>query len=212
LQCIALTGGCVGASLSVHVRDARRHRPIANASVLLYDSLDDPCEHSASGGQLSSGDGAAHVQTRWCGRAKLVVAAAGYTPVSRELDTCDTHTLRVVLARLPAEPTDAADSAVATASAFVAALRAGDKLTLQRLLADANDASLYTGHPMSSHGRQCAVRFVRASRGPETRVEFASYCDTGCHESWVVRVTRHGEEWRVRALTVGPLTAQQPAR
>lgn len=201
----ALWVGCVGAQFNVHVREARLPKPIPDASVLLYDVTDDPCSNSASGGKLSNDTGDAWIEARWCGLAKLVVAARGYTPVTRRFDSCNAKSVIVDLPRFAPEPSGSADLAATTSREFLSALLARDQAAVERLLADPGGAPLYLTGGVASRGPPESIRFVKMQTGEEPAVQFDLYYENGCRESWFVRLVRRADAYLVAEVTGGSL-------
>jgi hypothetical protein len=92
-----LSVGCGGTDLRVQVLRAHDRRPVADASVLLYDIHDEPCRDNASGGQLTDERGEAEVKAPFCGSTKLWVSAEGFEQVIQKLDSCEQRTIQVAL-------------------------------------------------------------------------------------------------------------------
>jgi hypothetical protein len=201
----ALWAGCTGAQFNVHVRDAHRPKPIPDASVLLYDVIDDPCSNSASGGKLSNDAGDAWIEARWCGDARLVIAARGYSPVTRRFDSCETKSLIVDLEPSPPEPSGSTDPAAGAAREFLAALLARDQAAIERSLADPGSAGLYLTGGVASRGPPESTRFVGIQPGEAPAVQLDLAYENGCRESWVVRLVRRADAYLVTEVTRGSL-------
>ena len=199
----ALLVGCSGAHFNVHVRDARAPSPIPGASVLLFDVRDDVCSSGASGGQLTDAGGNAAVNARWCGAAKVVVAANGYSPVTRRLDSCDAKAMVVELARFGPEPVGNEDPRALVARELLIALIDRNTSAIQRLLADPTQASLYGARGVFHRERPQAIRFAGlVGEQAETTVQFDFYYEDGCRERWLVRVIRRADEYRVADVSM----------
>lgn len=201
---LALSVGCSGAHFDVHVRDARTPMPVRDASVLLFDVVDDLCVADPSGGQLSDASGNAQVEARWCGAARLVVVAQDYAPVTREIDSCETQAVAVELSRWQPEPTGVDDPRTVTARRFLAALLSNDRTRIESLLADPHTAESYFGGGVATRGEPAAMRFVELRSTDSNQVEaaFDFYYDTGCRESWLVHVVGDGDAARVSTVTL----------
>jgi hypothetical protein len=210
---IALVGGCTSGHFGVLVRDLN-HRPISGASVLLYAGMKtDVCDHGPIGGQGTDAHGEAFVHARGCGEDRLMIAAEGYQPVMRVIDTCATFR-DLIFIELKARPQDpqSSDEMVKTARLLMSALNGKAAVPLAPLLADSEDSTLYyEGGRLDSPRAGCEMHFVRAlPSAADPRVEFAFECDDGCRALWQVHMVRQGEEWRVRAITPASKGFQPP--
>lgn len=203
--CIALGVGCSGAQFNVHVRDAREPKPIREASVLLYGAADDVCGEGASGGKRSDSNGDAWVEARWCGAAKIVVAARDYAPATREFDSCQTRAIVVDLTRFTPEPSGYADPAAALARDFLMALLSHDSAGVERRLEDPSQAALYTAGGVTASERPDAVRFAGIRPGTEPLIGFDFFYEKGCRESWLVRLVSRDDSFRVKSVSMGSL-------
>jgi hypothetical protein len=173
--------------------------------VLLFDAVDDVCSSGASGGKLSNDAGDAWVEARWCGQAKVVVAARGYSPVTHALDSCDTHAVVIDLTGFPPEPPAASDPAAITGREFITALLARDTIAIERRLADPNTASLYLTGGVTNRPPPDAIRFAGMRSGGERSVQFDLYYATGCRESWLVHLVGEANSLRVAEVAMGVL-------
>jgi hypothetical protein len=134
----------------------------------------------------------------------LWVFADGYETFSRELDSCEKKPVVIALQRLGPEP-DIATPAVDTARAFLRALEEQDSATLEHLLLDPQQVSLFLGHNIQAFGIPCQMRLARvAQHNNRAHVEFVSYCENACRRVWRVVLSPTGESWRVRALEYVP--------
>lgn len=165
--------------------------------MLLYDVRDDPCRDSASGGQGTDELGRADVKARYCGQTKLYVAAQGYEPVVRSLDTCEVRAIDVALAKASVA---VGGGAGAVANRFVEAVASGDTSALRELLLDAATAPMYQTGGLREQGRPYAIRMIATHPGPTTTVDLELLYDSGCRTVWRCLLKRDGASWRVAEI------------
>lgn len=192
--------GCAGASFYVHVRP-KGGSQLPGASVLLYAQRDDACTESAHAGQLTDAQGRARVQARWCGQARLVVAANGYQLAERAIDSCSAQRVAVTLEAAPSEPTSDDDGPTATARRFVTALQRGEERTVEALLADRNEMSHYRGDgSLRKRGPPALVRPLHVEREEPSFVDLEVTYLRGCVEVWRVFIVAAEAGYRVERV------------
>jgi hypothetical protein len=199
LLSVFLLAGCGGTYLRVQVQRAPDRKPVAGASVLLYDLNDDPCRDSPSGGQGTDSVGQAEVRAHYCGRARLYVSAENFEPVVRVLDTCAAQAIDVVLADAQQPVADGGDAALA-ALRFVEAILSGNLAATRALLMDPGTAELYLKDGIREDGRPYSVRITKVSSASNATVELELLYDTGCRAHWHFVLKLDRSEWRVLEL------------
>jgi hypothetical protein len=198
-----LTGACGGGTLlHVHVRRDQSQRPVPDASVLLYNLYQNPCQRrGASGGGVTDEHGHTRVTARYCGARKLWVSAQGFESVEVELDSCGERRIDVALSPVPPPPAVSAHGPGQIAIAFVGSVIARDQPALRALLADASTWELYEGGDLSRLGRPDAFRATEQERGDQAVVELELPYDNGCAAVLQCELRREAAGWRVVSLS-----------
>jgi hypothetical protein len=191
--------GCGGASFQVRVVTAAG-RPLRDASVLLYGSSDDTCIDTPHGGRLTDEHGRAYVQARWCGPARVTVAAKGYLLTDRVLNSCKTSELLISLRADPFGFQREPSEAMSTARALVLALHRGDEPALQKLLADPSASSLYMDGQLRMRAEPTAIVQTSAVGDEAQHIQLAVMYLRGCQETWRVFLVPSGDGHRVSRL------------
>lgn len=211
----AVCTGCQGADFRVHVLwpngVAQR-----DAIVRLAPEHNKGCEPAELSQKNTRPDGTVHIQTPWCGPARLIVNSLGMLPSTRLIDTCNAGSTTFSLTPLPVARESSAP-AVHTILAFLKALAHDDAAGVERHLAQPENSDIYRYggpgiHRISATSRQ-PVMPVRAESlrmshdGDRQTVDMLLGYEDGCEATWRFEVNNAGGTPRIAAIT--PLT--QPA-